>query len=255
MSWLKYLGAGLGLALFSSCSNPILRSVEFKEETTRIESSLKLQVDSLRKMVDSLREEQKQMSLRTNADAGELTKEILRGNDRFEARLQEIAVSIQRVEDKVSKMGAKRRGESSAMIQTEVVDSAKIKLQAELESLFQSAKLDFTSKKYKESYQTLMTMYNKDTVALYHEQSLYWMAKCLDELGKLDDGIKLLSDVITNFPKGSKLCSSLWLKSRMQQKKKDSAGEKQSLDSLVVSELCTGTNELNLAQTRLKDLK
>lgn len=262
MRIVQWMGAGLGLALLSSCSTiTVMRTKEFKSEISRLEGVMRGQLDSLRAQVDSLREDQKQMSLRANADAGEMSKEIGRGNDRFEARLQEVAVSIQRIEDRVQKLSLKTRKADPQMIDPAsgtapaAVDSSKLKLQAELEGLFQKGKLDFSAQKYKESYQSFYSMYNKDSVGLYQEQSLYWMARCLDELDKTDESIKLLSDLVNYFPKGSKYCASLWLKSKLLSRKKDLAEEKKTLSQLTGSDLCAGTNELGLAKSRLEEIK
>lgn len=259
MRLISWMGAGLGLALLSSCSTiTVMRTKEFKSEISRLEGVMRGQLDTLRAQVDSLRTEQKQMSLRSNADAGEMSKEISRGNDRFEARLQEVTVSMQRIEDRVQKLSLKTRKADPQMIDPAAqapVDSSKLKLQAELEALFQKGKLDFSAQKYKDSYQSFYAMYNMDSVGLYQEQSLYWMARCLDELDRDEESIKLLGDLVNYFPKGSKLCASLWLKSKLLAKKGEGSEEKKTLLQLQSADLCAGTNELGLANSRLAELK
>ena len=252
---MKYLALLASLALFGCSEITLLRTKEIRS----VESNMKLQIDSLKYVVDSLSQVQISMARRIQADLRLILSSLNEGNDKLQMRLEENQYILDKLsvkEQKAPKVklsaGIKTPAVVSVLSPSATGSSGEVKPvaivppseeDAELDEMYTKARSFFNEKKYKESFLAFKEVYEKDSKGAYAEKSLYWMANSYDQTGQSENAITVLDRLLLEFPGGVKTCQTLFQKGRLFGDLKKVEEQKQVWQTLIDDPGCAGSNE------------
>lgn len=250
------------------CSNmTVLRTREIRAVGDSVKA-VEQKVVEVQKSVDDLNLKQGGTSSKMRADLtlmlGELKDQIsqLRSEiDETQYRLGQLSTKLEHLEQRKIVIG----GDTSASVagvggaaaaagaNPKVGNPAAVKVVEglDLDHIFNQAREDYVRGKYDLSYSEFKTVYEKDQGGSYKELALYWMGECLYKGGKPDKAFELYARTISEFPKGTKVCSARFKMGLMQ----NDLNEKEKRDEIwsQLLKTCPGTNEAGRAEEMMKE--
>lgn len=245
------------LGLQSCSSVTVLRTSELQKVGDDVKQDvtqkLQVQLDSLSKILDSLRQENQRMQKRLVAEIGTLNSNVARESEQLNTRQEEILYRLDLLVEASSKSIKRVVVDKRATASTGApgsVDSSTVasvnddvSADPEMEKLYATARADFNRSEYKLAYDGFKQVFEKVQTGELAENSLYWMGLCLQEVNQADKAVVVFQRLLDQFPKGRKACVVLLKMAQMS----EAAGKKEEqlkqLDRLTNSLQCHDTNE------------
>ncbi len=242
-------GVLLATLFLMSCSEiTLLRT----EEIRSVESHLKIQIDSLRYVVDSLSQLQISMTRKMQADLRLVMSALTEGNEKLQMRLEENQYLLDKItagDPKTPKvalspaLAAHSEELTAEKPQSDSLPADVADFNPELEKLYSDARTFFNNKQYKEAFLGFKQVYEKDPVGSYAENALYWMASCYDQTGQAENALTVIKRQLLEFPGGGKKCQALFQQGRLLGELKKEDEQQQVWQNLVDDPACAGSNE------------
>ncbi len=263
----KGLVSLLAFALFATgCSHiTMLRTEEIQEINDEVRGDLKndirktdMRLDSLRKANDELNAKlakQEQLLNRMKADLSILAMRVADESVRNDSRQEEITYRLDLLLGKSDKILAKKVVVSGAPAPVSL-DSIEreANLLLEMQTMFNTGRADFLRGEYKIAFDGFKQVYEQMKTGEMAEESLYWMALCLNEAGQQDKAKTILIRLSTEFPDGAKSCVTLFKLAGIAAAENDVKTQKQYLQTLLEKKQCMETNEFIQGAEMLEEI-
>lgn len=223
-------------------------------------------LDSLRKANDSLQarlSEQDSVLAKTNktlermkADLTILANRTADESSRNDSRHEELTYRLDMLLGKSDKILAKKVVISGAPAAPVSLDSieAQANLILETEAMFNTARADFLRGEYKIAFDGFKQVFEQLKTGDMAEESLYWMALCLQEAEQPEKAKILLNRLAAEFPDGNKTCVTLFKLAGIAAGEGDVETQKQQLQTLLEKKQCMETNEFIQAAEMLEEI-
>lgn len=257
MKYAVYLGLALAMVGLQSCSSvTVLRTSELQKVGNDVKQDvarqMHAQLDSLGRLLDSLRQENQRLQKRLVAEVATLNSNFARESEELSTRQDEILYRLDILVDASSKpikrvmMDKKASGSTGApAMDSSVVAAVEEDLGAdvEMEKLYSTARADFHRSEYKLAYDGFKQVFEKVQTGELAENSLYWMGLCLQEANQADKAIVVFQRLLEQFPKGRKACVVLLKMAQIAETAGNKADQLKHLERLTNSPQCFDTNE------------
>jgi len=276
-AWLLGLVACVGL---ESCSSvTVLRTRELNKVGADVKAEVlaqtRLQLDSLRRTVDSLRTENQRLQKRLVADVATLNTTVGNGFDQLRSSNEEILFRLDQLAQTSAKptkrvvVNKKAEAETGAPVTsdstltkptttTPVVDTTSTVQEGfdpELDKLYTTGRSDFQRGEYKLAYDGFKQIFEKSKTGPYAENALYWMGLCLSETNQADKALVVFQRVLELFPRGKKSCVVLMKLAQLSEAASKKDDQVRYLQGLTSQEQCRESNEAYKAIELLDTLK
>lgn len=260
-------------SLFVGCATT--QDVQFISDEVREDLKMdirktNIRLDSLRKANDSLKTllaqrdsvaaktaaETSQMLNRMKADLAILATRTADESSRNDSRHEELTYRLDMLLGKSDKILAKKvvvSGAPAAPISLDSIE-AQANLLLENEAMFNTARADFLRGEYKIAFDGFKQVFEQVKTGELAEESLYWMALCLQEAEQPEKAKVLLNRLATEFPDGNKTCVTLFKLAGIAAGEGDTEAQKQNLQTLLEKKQCMETNEFIQAAEMLEEI-
>lgn len=219
----------------------MLRTKEMKEAIDNAAAVTNRRIDSLTQVIDSLKFEQSRNLSRLKADFMEIGSKIGEQNNRSEARMEEITFRLDRLLTTTQKgTAAKSPAKNTKVTAEEQRDSEK-------ESLYNASRADYLRGEYAIAYNGFKQIYEELNTGEMAENSLYWMAVCMQDAGKKENAETLFKSLLEKFPKSQKVCAVNFKLASIAEENRDVNEQKAYLRRLLGTEHCVTSNEFQRA--------
>lgn len=239
---------------------------ELRDDVKNDVKKVSYRLDSLRKANDSLKvalaeqkaiaEENAKMLNRIKADVAILANRTADESSRNESRHEELTYRLDMLLGKSDKILAKKVVVSGAPAAPVSLDSieAQANLLLETEAMFNTARADFLRGEYKIAFDGFKQVFEQVKTGEMAEESLYWMALCLQEAEQPEKAKVLLNRLATEFPDGNKTCVTLFKLAGIAAAEGDKETQKKQLQVLLEKKQCMETNEFIQAAEMLEEI-
>lgn len=239
---------------------------ELRDDVKNDVKKVSYRLDSLRKANDSLKvalaeqkaiaEENAKMLNRIKADVAILANRTADESSRNESRHEELTYRLDMLLGKSDKILAKKVVVSGAPAAPVSLDSieAQANLLLETEAMFNTARADFLRGEYKIAFDGFKQVFEQVKTGEMAEESLYWMALCLQEAEQSEKAKVLLNRLATEFPDGNKTCVTLFKLAGIAAAEGDKETQKKQLQTLLEKKQCMETNEFIQAAEMLEEI-
>ncbi len=239
---------------------------ELRDDVKNDVKKVSYRLDSLRKANDSLKvalaeqkaiaEENAKMLNRIKADVAILANRTADESSRNESRHEELTYRLDMLLGKSDKILAKKVVVSGAPAAPVSLDSieAQANLLLETEAMFNTARADFLRGEYKIAFDGFKQVFEQVKTGEMAEESLYWMALCLQEAEQPEKAKVLLNRLATEFPDGNKTCVTLFKLAGIAAAEGDKETQKKQLQTLLEKKQCMETNEFIQAAEMLEEI-
>lgn len=239
---------------------------ELRDDVKNDVKKVSYRLDSLRKANDSLKvalaeqktiaEENAKMLNRIKADVAILANRTADESSRNESRHEELTYRLDMLLGKSDKILAKKVVVSGAPAAPVSLDSieAQANLLLETEAMFNTARADFLRGEYKIAFDGFKQVFEQVKTGEMAEESLYWMALCLQEAEQPEKAKVLLNRLATEFPDGNKTCVTLFKLAGIAAAEGDKETQKKQLQALLEKKQCMETNEFIQAAEMLEEI-
>lgn len=239
---------------------------EVREDVKNDIRKVNFRLDSLRKVNDSLQirlNEQDSALAKTNktlermkADLTILANRTADESVRNDSRHEELTYRLDMLLGKSDKILAKKVVVSGAPAAPVSLDSieAQANLLLETEAMFNTARADFLRGEYKIAFDGFKQVFEQLKTGDMAEESLYWMALCLQEAEQPEKAKVLLNRLATEFPDGNKTCVTLFKLAGIAAGEGDFETQKKQLQTLLEKKQCMETNEFIQAAEMLEEI-
>jgi len=232
--------------LLSSCGNTtMLRTKEMKEAIDNAAAVTNRRIDSLTQVIDSLKFEQSRNLSRLKADFMDIGSKIGEQNNRSEARMEEITFRLDRLLTTTPQKGTAAK--SSAKNEKSAKSTAEEQRNSEMESLYNASRADYLRGEYAIAYNGFKQIYEELNTGEMAENSLYWMAVCMQDAGKKENAETLFKSLLEKFPKSQKVCAVNFKLASIAEENRDVNEQKAYLRRLLGIEHCVTSNEFQRA--------
>jgi TolA-binding protein len=252
----------LGIVLSGCSSITMLRTKEMKSvgndvkmEVNKSSSEMRLEIDSLRAVIDSMYAEQDLVNKRLRAELSLLATSMSDESQRNDSRQEEVIYRLDLLLGKSDKILAKKvvvsGSQGQASTDSTELDAA---MQQEMDKIIITARSDYHRGEFKLAYAGFKQVYEQVKSGPLAEEALYWMAVCLVDVQQLEKAKVVFKRSIEQFPEGSKTCQCLYKLSTFAEAEKDVPMQKQYLQKILGTKSCNDTSEFLKAAETLETL-
>jgi TolA-binding protein len=121
----------------------------------------------------------------------------------------------------------------------------------DLENLYNQSRDDYIRGKYDLAFSGFKNVYEKDAGGTWKEQAMYWMGESLLKQKKDEKALEAYKRTVTEFPRGTKTCSSRFKIGLIFHEKNDKPKRDEEWDKLIAE--CPGANETQRALEMRKE--
>ena len=236
-------------AFFSCTDVTMLRTKEIKEATDSSAASINRRIDSLMRVIDSLKLEQARNMSRLKADFSELYSKINEQNEVSQSRMEEINFRLERI------LGSVQHKSTVAKSQSPVSSEKNAEpISQEMETLYNASRADYLRAEYVEAYNGFKQIYESLKTGEMAENSLYWMGMCMLDADKKGNAETLFKSLLEKYPQSAKVCTVNFKLANMAEESRNKAAQKAYLEKLLNTKHCISSNEFQRAAEILPTL-
>jgi|SRR5690606_2408801 len=256
----------LSFFLWTGCSKvTMLRTEELRKVQGEVQTT-RGQIETLQKSVDDLNLSQGGSTSKMKADLTLMLTQLESQITRLHAEIDETQYHLTQLNAKIEKLDQKKfimggpAGQTGSVPGTPAApgtpapaaapgtagEAVRVVEGLDLESLFNQSRDDYIRGKYELAMQGFRNVYEKDSGGTWRELAMFWMGETLMKQEKPDKAMEAYSRTVTEFPRGTKVCSSRFKIGLIHHTKRDKTKRDEEWAKLI--DECAGSNEAQRAQ-------